>query len=515
MVRGGRLGERVTPRVWLAVVAVAFGVVQVLLVRDLPLGWDESIYASQDDPRRPALLFTAPRARGMPWIAAPLQAVTGSTVALRVYLAVLAAVALYLAYAVWLRVRPDGSVPLAALGFGSLWITLFYAPSLMPNVPVALAGVLATGTLLCAALGRGPRWLPWAGGAAVAVATLIRPGDVVPLVGALAAAVVLHPRWRGRALSLLAPPVAGALLGALPWVIEAQQRYDGLFARIRRAISTQSTGQRFVPDYELRALDGPLLCRPCNRATQPIPLTGLMWWVAGAVLVALAVWLVLRAWRDGGGVGAGGRGGAGPSTGVRAVGFRGAPRSATLLPAFVGVVLALPYLFLVGYAAPRFLLPAYALLALPAGQALRHLCLRPTGAVRPMAAGVVAVLLAGHLVVQVRQLTSIVAGSDPGRQHLVALAAGMARHGVAPPCMLIGPNAAPVAYVARCDAVRLKTEPGDEPFTLADLQAETTRQHVALVLTGGQRRPSYAKGWTPLPARDLPHGWRVYVAPGH
>ena len=498
MGRGARLGERITPRAWLAIVAALFFVAQVLLVRDLPLGWDESIYASQDDPRRPALLFTAPRARGMPWIAAPLQQVTGSTVGLRVYLAVLASVALYLAYAVWLRVRPDASVPLAALGFGSLWITLFYAPSLMPNVPVALAGVLATGALLCAALGRGPRWLPWAGGAAIAVATLIRPGDVVPQVGALAAAVVLHPRWRRRTVSLLVPPVAGAVLGALPWVVEAQQRYDGVFARIRRAISTQSTGERFVPDYTLRSLDGPLLCRPCNRATQPIPLSGLTWWVAGAVLVALAVWLVLRVRSSGGG----------------AVGFRGTPRSATLLPAFVGVVLALPYLFLVGYAAPRFLLPAYALLALPAAQALRHLCLRPTGVVRPVAAGVVAVLLAGQLVVQYRQLTSIVAASDPGRQHLVALAAAMARHGVAPPCVLIGSDAAPVAYVARCDAVRLKTQPGDEPFTLADLTAEATRQHVALVLRGKQPRPAYAKGWKPLPAKDLPRGWRVYVSPG-
>ena len=503
MGRGARLGERVTPRGWLAIVAVAFFVVQVLLVRDLPLGWDESIYASQDDPRRPALLFTAPRARGMPWIAAPLQLVTGSTVALRVYVAVLASVALYVAYAVWLRVRPDASVPLAALGFGSLWITVFYAPSLMPNVPVALAGVLATGTLLCAALRRGPRWLPWAGGVAVAVATLIRPGDVVPLVGALGAAVVLHPRWRRRTVSLLAPPVAGAVLGALPWVIEAQQRYDGLFARVRRAISTQSTGERFVPDYTLRSLDGPLLCRPCNRATQPIPLTGLMWWVAGAVLVAIAVWLVLRP-----------RPGRGDPTQVRAVGFRGFPRSATLLPAFVGVVLALPYLFLVGYAAPRFLLPAYALLALPAAQALRHACLRPSGVVRPVGAGVVAVLLAGHLVVQYRQLTSIVAGSDPGRRDLMALAEGMARHGVAPPCMLIGSDAAPVAYVARCDAVRLKTRPGDEPFTLADLRVQATRQQVALVLRGTQRRPSYATAWKPLPAGDLPRGWRVYVAPG-
>jgi hypothetical protein len=262
---------------------------------------------------------------------------------------------------------------------------------------------------------------------------------------------------------------------------------------VRRAISTQSTGERFVPDYTLRALDGPLLCRPCNRATQPIPTTGLMWWVAGALLVALAVWLVLRS-RD-------------------RVGFRDAPRSATLLPALVGVVLALPYLFLVGYAAPRFLLPSYALLALPAAQGLRHLCLRPTGDVRRAVAAGVAVLLAGHLVVQYRQLESIMAGSEPGRERWDAVAAALARHGVTPPCLLIGPESAPVAYLARCDAVHLKRVPGDEPFTLADLREQATRQTVALVLRSGQGRPSYARGWEPLPADDLPKGWRVLVSP--
>jgi hypothetical protein len=489
------VGERLTPRVWLAGVAVAFGAAQVLLVSDVPLGWDEAIYASQTDPRRPALAFTAPRARGMPWLAAPLQAVSGSSVALRVYLAVLVSLAFYAAYAVWLRLRADASVPLAALGFGSLWVTLFYAPSLMPNVPIALAGVFVTGTLLCAALGRAPTWLAWAGGAAVAVATIIRPGDLVPLLGALAVAVVVHPQWRRRTVSLLTPLVAGAVVGALPWVVEAQLRYDNVLARVRRAISTQSTGERFVPDYQLRAPDGPLLCRPCIRDRQPIPLTGLLLWLVGALLVVVAVWLVLRSTDRGG----------------RAA--DAAERAATLLPAWAGVVVALPYLFLVGYAAPRFMLPSYALLALPAAQALRQLCLRPAGAFRRVAIALVVLLVAGHLVVQGRQLESIMAGSEPGRERWGAVAAALSRHGVTPPCLLIGPESAPVAYVARCDAVHLKRVAGDEPFTLADLRSEATRQRVALVLRSGQDRPAYSRGWTPVPAADLPRGWRVFVAP--
>jgi hypothetical protein len=479
-----------TPRSWLAVVAVGFGAVQALLISGVALGWDESIYASQNDPRRPALAFTAPRARGMPWLAAPLQAVTGSTPALRIYLAVLAAFGLYAAYAVWLRLRDDGSVPLAALGLSSLWITVFYGPSLMPNVAIALVSVFATGTLLCDAQRVGTRWLPWAGGAAVAAATLIRPGDVVPLLGALGAAVLIHPRWRRRTVSLLMPLAVGAAVGAVPWLVEAQLRYDNIPARIRRALSTQSTGERFVPDYQLRALDGPLLCRPCNRETQPIPPMGVLLWLAGAVLVGLAVWLAVRQVRQ------------------------HRSRMVTLLPAWVGGLTALPYLFLVGYAAPRFLLPSYALLAIPAAQALHHLCVRREGSVRRPAAALVAVLMAGHLAVQYRVLDGMVETQQASRDRWAQVARVLGEQGIDPPCLLVGTESAPVAYVARCDAVHLRRVAGDEPFDRADLEEATTRQSVALVLRSGQGRPTYARSWQPLPASaGLPRGWRVFVAP--
>jgi 4-amino-4-deoxy-L-arabinose transferase-like glycosyltransferase len=477
-----------SPRLWLGCVAALFGVAQIVLVSDVPLGWDESIYASQTDPRRPALVFSAPRARGMSWIAAPIQAVTGSPVALRVYLAVLASVALYAAYAVWLRVRPDGSVPLAALGLSSLWITVFYGPTTMPNVTIALAGLFATGALLCAALRVGPRWLPWAGGAAVCVATLVRPGDVVPLLGALGVAVLVHPRWRRRAVRLLTPLAAGAVAGALPWLVEAQLRYGGIPARVYRALSTQGTGERFVPDYQLRAFDGPLLCRPCNRATQPIPWSGVVVWAVGLALVGVALWLVLR---------------------------RGSERAreSTLLPLWVGGALAVPYLFLVGYAAPRFMLPAYALLALPVGQAVRHLATNRRGRVRLVPAAVLAALLAGHLLVQYRTLDDVVAGQRASRGGWADVADALARHGVSPPCTLLGAQSPTVAYVARCDAVTLQRFAGDEAYSLADLRAALARERVAVVLRGSEVRPAYTRGWAALPPRELPRGWRVLLAP--
>lgn len=473
------------PRWCLASVAAAFLVAQVSLVSGVALGWDESIYASQTDPRRPALAFTAPRARGTAWIAAPVLAVTDSLLALRAWFALLSSAALYAAYDVWLKPLRGLTVPLAAALFASLWTTLFYGPSLMPNVLVALAGLFATGALLRTAQRTGYPALPWLGGAAVAVATLVRPGDVVPLLLSLAAAVLLWRPWRRHAFRLLTPIVLGATGGALPWVVEAELRYDSTFLRIRRAVSTQSTGERFVPDYQLRSLDGPLLCRPCNRDTQPIPPLGVAVWIVATALIALAVFLaVSRAFRS--------------------------AREATLLAASVGVAGALPYLFLVGYAAPRFLLPAYALLALPVAQALGWLA-APHGRPRLLGVSLVGALVVSHVVIQALWLDRVLDAQAPGRARYVALARALEAHGVRPPCTLVGAESAPVAYVARCDQVRLGS-PGNERFTPAQLEQRIRTQSFAVVLRPGDRVPEYARGWTQIPRSELPRGWRILLA---
>src|SRR5687767_6976308 len=95
--------RRPGPTTALAVVAALFLAAQLLLVREVPLGWDESIYASQTDPRRPALSFTAPRARGTSWLAAPVQTLSGSPVVLRTWLALCSSALLLASYAMWLR----------------------------------------------------------------------------------------------------------------------------------------------------------------------------------------------------------------------------------------------------------------------------------------------------------------------------------------------------------------------------------------------------------------------------
>ena len=71
------------PTVCLGLVCVAYLVAQVAWAGQVPLGWDESVYVSQVDPRLPALEFSAPRSRGASLMVWPLESLTGSVAALR------------------------------------------------------------------------------------------------------------------------------------------------------------------------------------------------------------------------------------------------------------------------------------------------------------------------------------------------------------------------------------------------------------------------------------------------
>src|SRR3954453_12941998 len=131
--------RRIRPRPagWaLLATAVAYGLSQVQVWR-VGLGWDESIYLSQVSRVAPAAYFSAPRARGITWLAAPLQLVSPSVLELRIYLSVLSALALFVVFRIWFAVIAPFAAVIAALGFGDLWVTRFYGAELMPNMWVA------------------------------------------------------------------------------------------------------------------------------------------------------------------------------------------------------------------------------------------------------------------------------------------------------------------------------------------------------------------------------------------
>ncbi|BBC31957.1 hypothetical protein SGFS_032510 [Streptomyces graminofaciens] len=115
-------------------VAGSFTLAQLALVPpEMGLGWDETVYVSQVSPHAPAAFFSAPRARGVPLLVAPVAAWSSSTVLLRVYLALLAGLGLYLALRACRGLFLVRVLALAGALFTTLWVTLFYGPQAMPN----------------------------------------------------------------------------------------------------------------------------------------------------------------------------------------------------------------------------------------------------------------------------------------------------------------------------------------------------------------------------------------------
>ncbi|MBY8879055.1 hypothetical protein [Actinacidiphila acidipaludis] len=555
-----------------AVCAVFVAAQLALTVRGSGLGWDETVYTSQVSGHVPAAFFSAPRARGVTFLAAPVAALTASTAVLRLWMALLSGAGLFAAFWPWRRLLPPRVLALAAGLFAGLWITLFYGPQVMPNLWSAYGALGATGCLMgfatrgrapgpgrvagerrwpgggvrgsgpeteygdaesgreapgpaagepglggpargAAAEAAGPGFLPGVPGAVpgtghpgrvaaglgfgglgraagfalaglaagVAVAGLMRPPDAVWLAAGLGcAAAVLARGWRVPVFAALA---AGLVLGCAEWVVEAYASYGGLSERLHRASAIQGgLGWHVAFGDQLRALDGRTLCRPCD--------------VPWRHRVTAAWWLLLPF--------------------AAAAGAAVAPRgrrAAVVVPAVTAVFVAAPYLLTVGYAAPRFLLPAYALLALPVAECLRWLVMAPGGRWRPLPTALVALALCGHLAVQLGVLHGVTRNNRVLSGKYAAVAARLHSHGVRPPCVLSGDNAVPIAYYSGCAS--RQTGGPDRSVDAAGLAALARREAAAYLLAAGSRTPAFAVAWpcVPLPLSPEPGGERACVAP--
>jgi hypothetical protein len=280
-------------------------------------------------------------------------------------------------------------------------------------------------------------------------------------------------RWRRP--SLLAAVIAGVAAGAAEWVIEAYVRYGGLAARLHAAAAEQGGFGLYAGWWaELRALNGPTLCRPCTVGLRYPELS--LWWLALPVIVAAGVLAARRAGR----------------------------LESSLLAACCGLAAAVQYLFLINYAAPRFLLPAYLLLAIPVADALGYLVTARQA--RPIGAALVLVALVTQVLVQQVVLSHQVRekigffGAFPG------IAADLHRIGVRPPCLVRGPQEIPVAFYAGCAST-----PSAAAVRLAHPNVS-----IAILVRTGQPPPPYARRWN----RHVLRGIRsttlqfdAYVAP--
>ncbi|MGV4980694.1 hypothetical protein ACVB8X_34665 [Streptomyces sp. NRAIS4] len=459
----------------LAAVAAAFTLAQLLLVRPgLGLGWDETVYVSQVSSHAPAAFFSAPRARGVSLLVAPVASWSSSTALLRSYLAVLSGLALFLALLAWRFLFPARVLALAGALFASLWVTLFYGPQAMPNYWVAVGALAAVGCFLRVrgGAGRSPWWGLAAGAALMA---WMRPMDAVWAVLPLLALGLARRHWRA-----LAALLAGLAAGAAEWVIEAYAGYGGLLRRLSESSAIQGgLGWHLAVVDQLRGLGGRALCRPCT-GELPNPVVA-VWWFVLPPLAVLGLAVAARAWRT----------------------------AATLLPLACAATAAFPYLFMIGYAAPRFLLPVYALLALPVADALWYLVTAPRRPWRPVVATLVCLGLAAHLAVQLAILVHTVDGATAQRTGWSRTTVVLHRLGVRPPCLLTGGDAIPLAFYAGCASA---STAGHNTNTTERGIARTARRiPVAVLVSAGSRPPGYARDW---PAEPFAGGRLYYSVPG-
>ncbi|MFF4535452.1 hypothetical protein [Streptomyces aureus] len=462
----------------LALVAAAFVLAQLVLVRPgMGLGWDETVYVSQVSPHAPAAFFSAPRARGVPLLVAPVAAWSSSTPLLRIYLALLSGLGLFVALRVWRGLFPVRVVALAGGLFATLWVTLFYGPQAMPNYWVAIGALVCVGCFLRAQTGGRDRVALWGTGLGAALMAWMRPPDAVWVTLPLLVLAVAAPRWR-RARPLLAL-VGGLLAGAAEWIVEAYVSYGGLGQRLSDGSRIQGgLGWNIAVGDQMRSLGGRVLCRPCNGGMpNPVVMT---WWFVLPLIAALGLVIAIRARRP-------------------------AP---TLLLLACATTAGIPYLFMIGYAAPRFLLPLYALAAIPVADALVHLVTARGGRWRPVLVTLVAAGLAGHLAVQFAVLQATVRRTTDSHHGWAVTAAALHRLGVRPPCALTGHQSVPIAFYAGCSSVA--TGGHNANATAAGIARSARRMPVAVVTVPGAEPPGYARAWAPHRAGDVD----VYVSPG-
>ena len=440
---------------WLVAVGLLFTGAQLLFVSlRMGLSWDESVYVSQVSAHAPAAYFDPARARGVPLIVAPVALLTRSVAALRVYLAVLSGLGLTLALWTWRGLRPAWVLGLAGVMFGGLWVAQYYGPQAMPDIWSALGGLAAVGCFLRWTRGGSGLGALAGLGVSVAFVTLVRPGDAVYLclplliVAAVGALVAGGFARYGAAAGVIA---GGLVAGGAEWVIEAYVRFGGIASRLHAAGAEQGGfGLHFALLDELRALNGPTLCRPCTIGFRDPGLD--LWWLALPVLGVLGLVAARKAGQ----------------------------LASSLLPAACGLCLAAQYLFMINYAAPRFLLPAYVLLAIPVADGLAFILTAVSRDLRPAVAATVTCFLILQLFTQHLVLDHEVGGTVTFHDDYTRIVAELAAHGVRPPCLIAGVQYIPIALAAGCASTG-NAAPG-EPVAV-------------LVQARGGPPPSYARNW--------------------
>lgn len=474
-----------TPTRAVVLAAAVYGLLALLVVGlDRQVRWDEVTYLAQVTPGVPEVWFGPQRARGMSVVLAPVGLLGGSTLLLRIWLIVVHAVALALAFRPW--ARQAGWTGAAAAGIAAIgWVPLYFAVEGYPNLLVAFLAVGMAGLVFAWLRERRDRDLVWAALALAAVAWL-RPSESVWLAAGLTAIVVVaatREAWRPIVAFL-----AGGFVGWLPWLVEAIVRFGGPFARLdaARASSVAGAPRNSLIQY-LNLVEGPV-----RRV------------VADPVLTYRALALLLGL------------------TALVLLGIAQRRDHERRVAAVVGLVTAtatvFPYLVLNAGINLRYVLPGMLLAAVPVGAGLATIggALRRADATRTAAVlAVLAVVVVGWQGVLARNNAAAIAPLQA-----VPVGLGDALEAVAggDPCAFVSERQWPeiqwhsgcLGEVAYLDAPLLQCH--DARRDLADL---ATQGHRVFVLARGEppARPTL-DGWEVTEVPDVEGGaWRIYERP--
>jgi len=405
---------------WLILVTVLFLVAELnpSLLR-MPLGPDEMTYIAKTSIHASGVFLPPVHGHGVGLLAAPVTLFTTSLVALRIWMAVLSALGLFLAVFCWRGLRPAWVLAIAGLILASLAITQNSGVQVYPDWWAGVGILAFTGLFLHAVNGtmRSGLALTLIGAVSFFI-VMMRPQNIVFIMGPAIAAVVLVPAWRKP--KVLLAMGAGIALGLLEWAAEAVYWFGGVANRIHLAGQEPPSFRLYFSFFtQLKVASGPWYCQNPPQGCPGITMPGELLWYAA--LVGLAVVGLYAVWRTG-------------------------AKSSSLLALFTGLWVVALYGFLVPFGAPRYFLPTCALFAILAADGIAWLVTKS----RWRAAGVLVscVFLLTGIFTQQIVLRDEISSQDAGRPY-AARAAQLAKLGIHPPCIVYSTS---IAYYLGCSA---------------------------------------------------------------
>lgn len=404
---------------WLFLVSAAFLAAELtpMLLR-MPLGADEITYIARTSVHSSGISLPPVHGQGAGLLAAPVTLFTDSLTAIRAWMSVLSAVGLLLSMLCWRGLRPMWVLALGELILASLAITQNSGVQVYPDWWGCLAVLALTGLFLQAVNGtmRDRVVLPLIAFVSFGI-VLLRPQNIVFLMGPVILAVLLVRRW--RKIKIMVAMVVGIALGSAEWALGAYLWFGGLLERVHLAGQEPPALSIYnALGTQLRALNGPWYCIPphCTGWASPGETP---WWVAFA---AVATAGLVIGWRQ------------------RWM------RASTVLAAGTAAWVFLLYAFLVPFGAPRYILPSLALMAILSADAIAWAVTE--GRWRKTAVVLSCVFILSGMVSQRVILQRQVSLQNWSRNY-VQQAAELKKLGVRPPCAMESPS---IGYFLGCSA---------------------------------------------------------------